>query len=89
MILYIPDVCGPTDAQGRQQQLQALPGQLSGGGPAAATASSAAVLTDGSGFISADLAGLVPAVAAGELLAAHAGQGVKWPHTPLQVCIEG
>jgi hypothetical protein len=42
-------------------------------------------MSDGSGFISDDLARLVPAVSSGELVAAERGQGVLWPHTPLQV----
>jgi hypothetical protein len=42
-------------------------------------------MSDGSGFISADLARLVPAVSSGELVAAERGQGLLWPHTPLQV----
>lgn len=93
-IIYIPDVVGPTDPQGRPLQ-PATSSSIGSNGPAATNSSSSIasaadaadelVMTDGSGFISQDLAELVPAVSAGELMAAMWGQGLLWPSTPLQV----
>jgi hypothetical protein len=87
-IFYIPDIEGPTDAAGNRLPPQPqTPGSLSPDqqGLRAAAAGFSEVMSDGSGFISDDLARLVPAVSAGELVAAERGQGVLWPHTPLQV----
>jgi hypothetical protein len=96
-IIYIPDVVGPTDPQGRPLQPAASSSSGSNGAaatdptgssssiPSAADAADELVMTDGSGFISQDLAELIPAVSAGELMAAMWGQGLLWPNTPLQV----
>lgn len=89
-IFYIPDIEGPTDAAGNKLPPQpqtpgATPPHQQGFVPPPAAAGFSEVMSDGSGFISDDVARLVPAVSSGELVAAETGQGVLWPHTPLQV----
>lgn len=73
-VVYVPDLYGPTDSAG------------SWIGPELDQAEDEELLmSDGSGFISSDLAALVPAIAAGQISPVQRGQGVMWPHTPLQV----
>lgn len=79
-MLYIPDIQGPTDAQGNH----ILPPHNTAAG-SSSSSSVEMLMSDGSGFISADVASLVPGISAGEIISGDRGGGVTWPTTPMQV----